>query len=125
MLKSVEGSTPCPDCEIFDLETKRLVQSLFGPEETILLTMLLASVLKERKEMLGRMRGDDIQRLPIQRDLDMFGITLGKLLIATPTDQLAAVQRSIYKRFGLELDIGHESCPHKDTPTPESKVSSS
>lgn len=111
MLKSVEGSR-CPKCDEFDLETRKRMVEMFGPEEIQLMAMLVSTVLKDRTDLYGRMKADDLKRLQVRRDLDMFGRTLGKLLVGIDPKQLSVVKASIAKRFGIRLDIQHEGCPH-------------
>lgn len=118
---SEEGMTNgCEQCEKHDIETRRLMTEAMGKDERSFITILLCNQIKQRHVAMARIPSQvvtkqdaRISKACIQRDIDFASAVLSKFVVSFTTEEWATME-GILQKNGLDMNVNHERCPHKE-----------
>lgn len=115
MSEQTLNRTGCPKCAAFDIETKELMGKLFGKEEQMSLTILIAQTIAALKERQRSQAPQNHLRFQTQANVDFMCGMISKFFVGLDEKDLVSVKKFIKNSPGnLEFNIQDEACPHKE-----------
>lgn len=103
----------CKECEDHDLETKKLMTSMFSKSDIVLVLVALVMDVKVREFNIGQLPPNDIRVQAMKRDVAHIAELIGKYMISLDRKHRLAIVKSLEKQ-GIQLDVEHADCPHVD-----------
>ena len=90
------------------------MDELFSEDEKLMLCLLVATSIRNNHDLIRRPGAKDAQKIMMKRQIDFSSVVMGKFLSTMNPDFRKKAEDVCKKSYGLELDVKHEKCPHKN-----------
>lgn len=101
----------CDECKKEDLRVRDAVSAIFSHEERRVLSMVCAQWLANGQKVLDQLPLNDLNRLPVQRDLDTMSVAFGRIYLSWDDLQARTLRANLMK-LGIGLNLKRPDCEH-------------